>query len=359
MPPARYYSSTAVSTTLLTAISTNATQLQVASNVGFPTNFPFTLIVEKDSANEEIVTVTGVTGTSYDVTRGVDGTSPRAHTNGVSVEHGVSALDYTDFRTHESGLAGVHGLGQYEEVVGTITTQTVSNKTLGSALSAGNFKITNLADPTVSNDASNKKYVDDNINISTANRDAAATSATNASTAQTAAETAQAAAELALDQFTDIYLGAFASDPTLDNDGNALAAGALYFSTNANLMRVYTAANGWQYVAADTSSFVEKNEFTAKGDLLVGDGSASLAAVNVGNDGQALLADSTTSSGVAWTNFGPTFFGFVIEADGTMKVTVDQTQSGGPYSVENYNEWTILSDAMAITINASGELVLS
>jgi hypothetical protein len=39
------------------------------------------------------------------------------------------------------------------------------------------------------------------------------------------------AAEAALDAFTDTYLGAFSSDPTLDNDGNALSAGDLYFST--------------------------------------------------------------------------------------------------------------------------------
>jgi len=62
---------------------------------------------------------------------------------------------------------------------------------------------------------------------------------TNAETAQTAAEVAQAAAEAALDNFDDRFLGAKASDPTLDNDGNALLDGALYFNTTDDVMKVY------------------------------------------------------------------------------------------------------------------------
>ena len=50
----------------------------------------------------------------------------------------------------------------------------------------------------------------------------AATSATSAATAKTAAETAQAAAKAAADNFDDTYLGAKSSDPTVDNDGDAL-----------------------------------------------------------------------------------------------------------------------------------------
>jgi DNA polymerase III gamma/tau subunit len=83
----------------------------------------------------------------------------------------------------------------------------------------------------------------------------ASTSATNASNAQTAAETAQAAAELAYDNFDDRYLGPKASDPTLDNDGDALIDGALYFNTTGNVLK-YWDGSAWQNVeATDTSSF--------------------------------------------------------------------------------------------------------
>ena len=56
--------------------------------------------------------------------------------------------------------------------------------------------------------------------------------------AQTAAETAKTAAELALDTFDDRMLGAKSSDPTVDNDGDALVTGALYFHTTDG-MKVY------------------------------------------------------------------------------------------------------------------------
>jgi len=69
---------------------------------------------------------------------------------------------------------------------------------------------------------------------------AAAISANNASTSADDAATAQAAAEAAFDSFDDRYLGAKASNPTLDNDGNALITGALYFNTTAGEMRVYS-----------------------------------------------------------------------------------------------------------------------
>ena len=40
------------------------------------------------------------------------------------------------------------------------------------------------------------------------------------------------------------YLGAFASDPTVDNDGGTLIAGAVYYSTSENGLKFYT-GSGW------------------------------------------------------------------------------------------------------------------
>lgn len=41
------------------------------------------------------------------------------------------------------------------------------------------------------------------------------------------------------DNFDDKYLGSKSSDPTLDNDGNALIDGALYYDTTSNNLKVY------------------------------------------------------------------------------------------------------------------------
>ena len=67
---------------------------------------------------------------------------------------------------------------------------------------------------------------------------------TNADVATTHADVVLTHADVVLtnakyDEFDDRYLGAKAADPTLDNDGNALIQGALYFNTSPGNMRVY------------------------------------------------------------------------------------------------------------------------
>ena len=78
-------------------------------------------------------------------------------------------------------------------------------------------------------------------------------------TASAAASAAAAAASY--DAFDDRWLGAKASNPTLDNDGNALQTGAVYFSTTAQEMRVYNGTT-WQ-TATTLPNGVFQNAFTA------------------------------------------------------------------------------------------------
>lgn len=73
---------------------------------------------------------------------------------------------------------------------------------------------------------------------------AALVSETGAAASAVSAANSAAAAATALDNFDDRYLGSKASDPTLDNDGNALLTGALYSNTTTGRMRFYT-GSGW------------------------------------------------------------------------------------------------------------------
>lgn len=73
----------------------------------------------------------------------------------------------------------------------------------------------------------------------------ALTRANNADTARAAAVVAKDAAELAYDQFDDRYLGSKASPPTLDNDGNALTEGAMYWDSAIKRMCVWSGTE-WQ-----------------------------------------------------------------------------------------------------------------
>jgi len=82
-------------------------------------------------------------------------------------------------------------------------------------------------------------------------------SETNAANSATAAANSAASALAAFDQFDDRYLGSFAVDPTLDNDGDPLNAGDLYFSTTLSAMRVYTGTI-WvtAYVPGDAANII-------------------------------------------------------------------------------------------------------
>ena len=85
----------------------------------------------------------------------------------------------------------------------------------------------------------------------------AASSATAASNSATSAANSAASAAAAFDNFEDTYLGSFTADPTVDNDGDALVSGALYFNSSSNEMRVYDGANWIAASSAGTASLLE------------------------------------------------------------------------------------------------------
>lgn len=126
----RFYSSVALQTTLTSGITASATTIQVASTTGFPGSTPFVLAIDYGAANEELVDVTSVAALSLTVTRSVDGTSAGTHNAGAVVRHVSSGRDFADSRAHENASTGIHGLTAGSALVGTIDTQTLSNKTL-------------------------------------------------------------------------------------------------------------------------------------------------------------------------------------------------------------------------------------
>lgn len=85
--------------------------------------------------------------------------------------------------------------------------------------------------------------IQNSVDAAAASALAASNSASAASAAETAAELAETNTEALYDAFNDIYLGAKASDPTLDNDGDALVAGQLYFDTVNDVLKVYDGTN--------------------------------------------------------------------------------------------------------------------
>jgi hypothetical protein len=113
--------------------------------------------------------------------------------------------------------------------------------------------------------------------------------AKNASvTAKDDAVTAKNSAEAAFDSFDDRYLGAKSSDPSVDNDGNALITGALYFDSSNNTMKVWT---GSSWVAA----YVSGSGFAAlSGAAFTGNISAPKYSGTIASASGNLIADPAT-----------------------------------------------------------------
>ena len=99
----RYYSSTAVATTLSASANNSDTSIDVTALSGYPVSTPWTAIIDPDTASEEVVEVTNVSGTTLTVTRGVDGTSGVSHSAGAVFRHGVSARDFDEANAFVNG----------------------------------------------------------------------------------------------------------------------------------------------------------------------------------------------------------------------------------------------------------------
>jgi hypothetical protein len=109
--------------------------------VTIPAGRTYTLVIDVDTALEEIVDATAVSTNTFTITRAIDGSSAQEHSAGAVVRHMAIGRDYRDANLHAEAAASyndgdgnahtMHGIGSGEgDVVGTDKTQTLTNKTL-------------------------------------------------------------------------------------------------------------------------------------------------------------------------------------------------------------------------------------
>ena len=191
-----------------------------------------TFVVNSQSAMLALTAQAGDIAVRTDVNKSFILTATPASTLGNWQE----LLSPTDSVLSVDGLTGAVVLsGSY---INRTTGQLLGN------LDANTHKVTNLGTPTSNNDAATKVYVD-----------AVAGSAT-------AAASSAAAAAASYDSFDDRYLGAKSTPPTVDNDGNALITGAIYWNSVSNNMFAWT-GSAWGSISSTADIY--RYRYTAAG----------------------------------------------------------------------------------------------
>ena len=111
----RLFSSISVETTLASTINSSVTSMTVATGtattllggVTIVANSQFTVAIDPDTTNEEIVFITaGPSGDTFTITRGQAGSSAISHSTGATVKHVLTSSDLSAFEAGLSDDAG-------------------------------------------------------------------------------------------------------------------------------------------------------------------------------------------------------------------------------------------------------------
>ncbi len=331
--PARYYSSTAVETALGSSIPAQSqgqsnTSFIVGSISGFPTSYPYTLIVDPDTSKEEVVTVTAGSGTTLTVTRGSHNTQAVAHSAGAVVRHGVSGRDFRESENHiaargydidetiltAANQTHVHGIATGDGViVGTSKAQTLTNKVIsggsftgsitatGAELQnvtlAGTPVITGLSSVgMIASSATPKSYVDSILGSATAAATSAASAAVSATSAATSATSAANSATAAANSASAAATSATSAAASASASAtSASAAATSATSAAASATAAATSATS----AAASASAAAASVATIASYATAAANSASAAATSATSAAASASAAATSAASAA------------------------------------------------------------
>ena len=459
----RNYSSRSQQTTLTSAVTAGAATMVVVSGtallggVTIPAGTTFTIVVDPDTALEEIVDATAVSTNTFTITRAIDGSSAQAHSAGAVVRHMAIGRDYREANVHIESTTGVHGAAG--AVVGTTDTQTLTNKTLtsptitnptisgtnvdasivfegatpdafettltvvdptqdntitlpnttgtvviatavqtltnktmGDALNAGGFKITNLATPTLASDAVRKDFADAQVAAAATSATSAATSAASAATsattaansvatiagyatssansataAATSATSAAASATAAATSATSAAASAVSaatSSTAAATSATSAAASATAAATSATSASASATAAATSATSAAASATASANSATASATSATASAtSASAAATSASSAATSAssAATSATAAEAAWDTFddrylGPKSTAPTVDNDGnplTSGVIYWNTTDGNMYAY-NGASWIVFTSSGDITSVTAG-----
>jgi hypothetical protein len=217
----RQYSSRSQQSTLTGSISSGDTTMTVVSGTGLlggvtiPGGRTFTLVIDPDTALEEIVDATAVSTNTFTITRAIDGSSAQAHSAGAVVRHMAIGRDFREANAHIENTTTAHGI-TLADIVKVTDTGTVDSTMIldGTILNADINASAAIADTKLAT-------------ISTASK------VSNSATTATSANTASAI--VARDASGNFTAGTITADLTGTASAATLAAAATALATGRTI----------------------------------------------------------------------------------------------------------------------------
>jgi hypothetical protein len=328
----RKYSSRSQQTTLtsaLTASGTTATVVSGSALLGGATvsaGETFTVVIDPDTALEEIVDVTAVSTNTLTIQRGVEtGGTGQIHSAGAVVRHMAIGRDFREANQH---IEATTGHGATGAVVGTTNTQTLTNKTISAADNTLTGVVTLTGTQTLTNKTLTSPVIssltlgDGNIVFEGATADAFETTLTVADpTADRTVTIPDATTTLVGTDTTQTLTNKTLTSPTITGTG------AIAGTFTGNLTGNVTGSSGSTTGnAATATALATARTFQLTGDVeasgVTFDGTGNVSLTTVIGTGAIVNADVNASAAIAKTklNLGGTITSADL-VDGTIVAT--------------------------------------
>jgi hypothetical protein len=296
---------------------------------------------ESNASGSATSAATSATSASNSATAAADSaTSAATSASNASTSASNAATSEANAATSESNAANSATAASTSETNASASASSASTSASNASTSEANAATSaSQAATSASNASTSETNAATSATTATTKASEASTSATNAATSESNAATSASAAAssassasasadaalAALDSFDDRYLGQKASDPTVDNDGNTLIAGALYFNMTDDVMKVYEGSTWVAAYASLSGALLQANNLSdvqsvtaARTNLGLGT-AATTASTDYATAAQGALADSALQS---FTETDPVFTAW----DKSTGITITESQ---------------------------------